>query len=372
MATSTDTPYTFRGWMGLDKTAAQGNLVYRAYTPKTWTETDVDIRISHCGICGSDVHTLRSGWAPTAYPCVVGHEIVGHIVRLGSQVSSSSGGLAVGDRVGVGAQSASCLRAECEECAAGLEQYCQTPKGNVGTYNGVYPDGSRSYGGYADYWRGPAHFVVKIPDAIPSDVAAPMLCGGITVYSPLKRNGAGPGKKVGIIGIGGLGHFGVMAAKALGCERVVAISRTGGKREDALKMGADDFIATDEDKDWARKHKSSLDLIVCTVSSPKMPLRQYLRLLRVQGQFIQVGAPEDSIPAFNAFSLIAKGVKMGGSSIGSPDEIREMLSLFAEKGVRTWNVNVPMKECNRAVVDMEDGKARYRYVLVNEKQESKL
>ena len=221
-------------------------------------------------------------------------------------------------------------------------------------------------GGYANYWRGHSHFVFKIPDAIPSDIAAPMLCGGITAFAPLTQNGAGPGKRVGIIGLGGLGHFGVLGAKALRCDKVVVISRSGTKREDAMKMGADDFIATDEDKNWYRKHKSSLDLIVCTVSSPNMPFEQYLRLLRVNGLFILVGAPEDKIPGFGAFSLLGKGVKVGGSSIGSPKEIRQMLDLFAEKGVRTWNNNMPMKQANTAIVDMEAGKARYRIVLVNE------
>ncbi len=268
-------------------------------------------------------------------------------------------------RVGVGAQSRSCLEADCEQCTGSMEQYCQ--KGNVATYNSKYRDGSKSMGGYGDYWRGHSHFVFKIPDALPSDVAAPMLCGGITAFSPLIRNGAGPGKKVGIVGLGGLGHFGVLGAKALGCDKVVAISRSATKKEDALRMGADDFIATDEDRDWAVKHASSLDLIVCTVSSPKMPLAQYLQLLRVNGQFIQVGAPEDAIPGFSAFTLIAKSVKVGGSSIGSPSEIRQMLDVFAKSGVRTWNNNVPMKDANRAIVDMEAGKARYRIVLVNEK-----
>jgi alcohol dehydrogenase (NADP+) len=164
--------------------------------------------------------------------------------------------------------------------------------------------------------------VLKIPDAIPSDIAAPMLCGGIAAFAPLKKNGAGPGKKVGIVGVGGLGHFGIMAAKALGCSKIVAISRSSTKKADAMKMGADHFIATDEDKDWAKKNRNSLDLIVSTVSSPKMPLNQYLRMLRVNGQFIQVGAPEDPIPAFSAFALIGKGVKVGGSSIGAPHEIQ--------------------------------------------------
>jgi alcohol dehydrogenase (NADP+) len=245
-------------------------------------------------------------------------------------------------------------------------------KGNVATYNSKFRDGSKSMGGYADYWRGHSHFVFKIPDALPSDVAAPMLCGGITSFAPLIQNGAGPGKRVGIVGLGGLGHFGVLGAKVLGCDKVVVISRTSSKKEDACRMGADEFIATDEDKDWAVKHATSLDLIVCTVSSPKMPLAQYLQLLRVNGQFIQVGAPEDSIPAFSVTALIQRGVKIGGSSIGSPAEIRRMLELFAEKGVRTWNNNVPMKDANRAIVDMEAGKARYRIVLVNERHNAKI
>jgi alcohol dehydrogenase (NADP+) len=184
--------------------------------------------------------------------------------------------------VGVGAQSGSCL--DCEECSAGLEQYCTS---TVGTYNGKYSDGSKSYGGYADYCRAPAHFAVKIPDELSLAEAAPMLCGGITVYNPLVHNGAGPGKRVGIVGVGGLGHFGILWAKALGCDEVVAISRTNSKKEDALKMGATKFIAT-EDEGWAKKNSRSLDLIVSTVSSPNMPLAQYFQLLRIQGQFIQV------------------------------------------------------------------------------------
>jgi alcohol dehydrogenase (NADP+) len=146
--------------------------------------------------------------------------------------------------------------------------------------------------------------VFKIPDAIPSDIAAPMLCGGITAFSPLLQYKAGPGKRVGIIGIGGLGHFGILGANALGCDEIVAISRTSAKREDALKMGATKFIATDEDSDWATKNASTLDLIVCTVSSPKMRIQEYLDLLRLKGQFVQVGAPEDKIPGFNSKSKL--------------------------------------------------------------------
>lgn len=354
------TNYKFEGWMGLDSSAAEGNMKWQSYEPKTWDETDVDIKVTHAGICGSDLHTLRSGWMPTNYPCCVGHEIVGHAVKVGNKVE---GGIKVGDRVGVGAQSSSCLRPDCEECSHGVENHCQI--GTVNTYDGKYPDGSKSYGGYAQYWRGPSHFVFKIPEKISSEDAAPMLCGGVTLYSPLKRNRCGPGKRVGIIGIGGLGHFGLIYAKALGADKVVAISRKANKKEDALKLGADEYISTDEDPDWATHHALSLDLLVSTVSQPNMPLEQYLQLLRVRGTFIQVGAPEDRMPAFNAFSLIGKGVKMGGSAIGSPAEIRDMLDLTAKKGLKPWINQRPMKEANQAVVDMAANKARYRYVLVN-------
>ncbi|KAH7399897.1 chaperonin 10-like protein [Cadophora sp. MPI-SDFR-AT-0126] len=355
--------YKFAGWMGLDKESEKGKMVWQEFEPKTWTEDDVDIKITHCGICGSDLHTLRSGWGPTLYPCCVGHEIAGVAVRVGKNVKHFK----VGDRVGVGAQSGSCL--DCEECIEGNEHYCS--KGNVGTYNGKYPDGSKSYGGYADYCRAPAHFAVKIPDSISNAEAAPMLCGGVTVWSPLTKNGDIKGKKVGIVGIGGLGHFGLLWAKALGASEVVAISRTDSKKEDALKIGATKFIATEEEG-WAKKNYRSLDLIVSTVSSPNMPLEKYFMLLRTNGQFIQVGAPEDKIPAFSAFALIAKGCKMGGSMIGSPKDISEMLEFAAKNNIHPWIQERPMKDANQAIVDMDAGKARYRYVLVNEKNVAEL
>lgn len=278
--------------MGLDPSSSEGNMKWQEFTPKEWEETDVDIKISHCGICGSDLHTLRSGWVssasisyhtiplpfslfllltiifqrPTNYPCCVGHEIVGTAIRVGSQVK----GISVGDRVGVGAQSDSCQgrQGDCEECAMGSEQYCS--KKFTGTYNSTHQNGDKSYGGYGLYNRVPGHFAIKIPDAISSAEAAPMLCGGVTLYSPLKHNGCGPGKRVGIIGVGGLGHFGVLFAKAMGADKVVAISRKMNKSEDSLKMGADLYIATEDEPDWATKYSRSLDLIVSTVSSTKV------------------------------------------------------------------------------------------------------
>lgn len=173
------------------------------------------------------------------------------------------------------------------QCSSGRPNYC--PR-TVNTYGSVYPgDEGKSYGGYADYNRTNGHFVIPIPEGLASEDAAPMLCGGITVFSPLKNNGCGPGKTVGIVGVGGLGHFGVLFAKALGADKVVGISRKNEKRDEVLALGADHYIATDDDPDWVKENAKSLDLIVGTVSSGKMPLAKYLRLLKTGGDFIQVG-----------------------------------------------------------------------------------
>lgn len=181
----------FEGWMGLDEKSADGNMKWQTYQAKTWTEDDIDIEISHCGVCGSDLHTLRSGWGATPYPAVVGHEIVGKAVRVGS---STKRGIKVGDRVGVGAQSKSCLKPDCEMCSSGIENHCTNDF--VQTYGMKYQNGDMAQGGYAKYWRGSGHFVFKIPEGVASEAAAPMLCGGVTTYSPLKQNGCGPGEFV--------------------------------------------------------------------------------------------------------------------------------------------------------------------------------
>lgn len=352
---------TFEGWLGKDKEAVNGKMEWGQFEPKKWTEDDVDIQISHCGICGSDLHTLKSGWGETPYPCVVGHEIVGKAVKVGKNITH----IKAGDRVGVGAQARSCLGNDCPDCSKNMQNYCR--RGTVGTYSGVYPgDEGKSYGGYATHNRTNGHFVLPIPEGLDSADAAPMLCGGVTMFSPLKQNGCGPGKTVGIVGVGGLGHFGVLFAKALGADRVVGISRKADKKDDVLKLGADQYIATDEDKEWAKHNAQTLDLIVCTVSSAKMPLDGYLSLLKTKGTLIQVGAPDGGeLPPINAFTLLKGGIKIGGSGIGSPSEIAEMLQLAADKKIKPWVQKKSMKEANQAIIDMEQGKARYRYVLEN-------
>ncbi|KAL4801939.1 Afadin and alpha-actinin-binding-domain-containing protein [Aspergillus unguis] len=353
-------------------------LVHEPFTPKPFNEqSDIEVQITHCGICGTDVHTIRSGWAPSDYPCVVGHEIIGTTTRIGSQIPSSGlHGIKAGDRVGIGAQSSSCLKPDCEACADNEESYCPHM---VATYNSRYPDGSKAYGGYADYWRGPAHFVFKIPENLSSAEAAPLLCGGVTVYAPLKRFGTRDltGKRVGIVGIGGLGHMGLLFARAMGAASVVAISRSSAKKSDAVgalsegKLGADTFIATGEDKSWAKTHSRTLDIIICTVSGENMPLAGYLRLLKRNGVFVQVGAPEDPLPPLRAFSLIQKGVLVTGSSIGSPNDIRDMLELASQRGVRPWVERKDMEGVNRALAEMHEGKARYRFVLENAETKDK-
>ncbi|KAJ9137835.1 Cinnamyl alcohol dehydrogenase [Coniochaeta hoffmannii] len=363
--------YKFEGWLGYDKSAVEGKMVWAEFAPKEWEETDIDIKVSHCGICGSDLHVLHSGWGPTRYPVCVGHEIIGTVVRLGSDAAKANPSLKLGSRVGVGAQSDACLNrnapsaaeGKCRECESGEENYCQ--RGFVGTYNGTYANGSPSSGGYSTFVRLPAHFAVPIPDSIPSHLAASMMCAGVTTYSPLRRNGCGPGKAVGVVGLGGLGHFGVMWARALGADRVVAVSRRDNKREDALALGADACIATEDDEGWVERNKGSLDILLSTISSSKAPISDYLALLRPGGVMIQVGLPEDGLLGVPARPLIRR-VRLEGSLIGSPGEIREMLELAAEKNVKPWVTTRPMKEANQAIVDMDEGKARYRYVLVNE------
>lgn len=353
-----DINYKFIGWFAKSPDCIEkGTLVKEEFTPKPFAENDVDIKITHCGICGSDLHTLSAGWSKPDYPVCTGHEIVGAAVRVGPMVKH----IEVGDRVGVGAQSDSC--GECAECKTGKENYCANM---THTYNSRHKDGSKSYGGYANYARVPSHFVFKMPEGLSSEAAAPLLCAGATVYSPLKHFGTGPGKTVGIIGIGGLGHLGILFAKALGAERIVAISRTGSKKADAAKLGATDFIATSEDEKWSDKWNRTIDFIVCTVSSASMPLAKFLDLLKVDGTMVQVGAPEEPLPSLRPFAFLTKRIKLAGSMIASPSEIQEMLQLAAEKNVCTWVTAFPMDLVNDALQMFGKGEPRYRFVLVNQ------
>lgn len=229
-------------------------------------------------------------------------------------------------------------------------------------------------GGYARFHRCPAKFAFKLPENLASEHAAPMMCAGITVFSPLAHfgnRGEGPleqrlkGLSVGVLGVGGLGHFGILFAKAMGADRVVAVSRRSDKRADALALGADEYIATAEDEDWATKHARTLDLIVCSISSSNMPLTEYIGLLKRDGVFVQLGLPDDGQFKVGAAPFAFGRRSLTGSLMGSPHEIREMLQLAADKGIKPWVELWPMSEANKAIVEMDAGKAKYRYVLVN-------
>lgn len=212
----------------------------------------------------------------------------------------------IGDRVGIGPVVYTCQQKTCMECVKGISNYC--PR-RIANYNGVLPDGSKTYGGFANFCRVPGAAAIRIPAAMESASAAPMLCAGITAFVPLKEF-EGKDKRVGIIGLGGLGHFGIMFAKALEFEQVVAISRPENKRGDALKLGADCFIATEDENDWEEKYSASLDLIVCTVSLANMPLNKYLGLLRTGGHFCQIGLPEAPLPPLEVFPLIERKLSL--------------------------------------------------------------
>ncbi|KAG9120455.1 NADP-dependent alcohol dehydrogenase [Ceratobasidium sp. 392] len=325
--------------------------------PKQWEEDDVDIAITHCGICGSDVHTLTGGWGQAkGLPLVAGHEIVGIAVRVGS-VAAEKAGIKVGDRVGVGARIHSC--GHCRACNLAYENYCPQV---IDTYNSLYPDGTLSQGGYSTAIRANHMFVFPIPKELKSERAASMMCGGLTVYSPLVNNGCGPGKKVGIIGLGGLGHYGVLWAKALGAE-VYVFSHSARKQEDAKKLGADHFVIS-EDKESMARLTGTLDLIISTVDvSEGFPLAEYLKLLFIYGTFINVGVPDTPLPQIIPMDLISNGCRLGGSAIGSKKEALDMMQLAVDKKIEPWIELYPMSKVKEAVEAMKAGKAKYRFVL---------
>lgn len=327
------------------------------FQPKTWEDTDIELAITHCGVCGSDVHTITSGWGSFPTPLVVGHEIIGKVTRVGSKVK----GFKVGDRAGVGAQIGACY--SCRACKTDNEQYC--PK-KINTYAGEYPDGVKTQGGYSTAIRAHEQFVFPIPEKLESRYAASMLCAGLTVYSPLKRHGAGPGKKVGILGIGGLGHYAVLFAKAMGSE-VYAFTHSESKVEDIKKMGADHVIVTDEEGEFTKPLTQALDLIISTRDvSDNMPLNMYLKMLWVHGKFISVGLPDKPLPQVMAFDFEANGCFMGGSHIGNKKEAIEMLNLAAAKGIKPWIEELPMKDAQQAVERVKRNDVRYRIILTQD------
>jgi alcohol dehydrogenase (NADP+) len=314
-------------------------------------EQDVAIDIKFCGICHSDIHQVEADWGRGLFPMVPGHEIAGIVTAVGSGVTR----FAPGDRVGVGCFVDSC--GACEYCQAGTEQFCT--KGVVATYNAKDYDGEPTYGGYSEHIVVTERFVVTIPEALGLDVAAPLLCAGITMYSPLTRWGAGPSKQVAIVGMGGLGHVGVQIAAALGAE-VTVLSQTLAKEQDGRRFGATDYHAT-SDKATFKALRGRFDLIVNTVSA-NLPLDAYLGLLKAGGAMVSVGLPVEP-DKVHAGSLIGRNRIYAGSNVGGLAETQEMLDFCAQHAIAPAIELIGADAVNSAYPRVTGSDVRYRFVI---------
>lgn len=314
-------------------------------------ERDVVIAIRAAGICHSDIHTIRNEWGEAHFPLTVGHEIAGVVEAVGEGVTK----FAVGDRVGVGCLVNSCR--ECDQCRAGFEQFCR--RGNIGTYNDTDVDGTITQGGYSQKVVVDEDFVLRLPDSLGFDVAAPLLCAGITTYSPLARWGAGPGKRVAVLGLGGLGHMGVQIAAAMGAE-VTVLTRTLRKEKEALELGASRVLATSEEGFFA-DHKGEFDLILNTISAD-IPVDDYMRLLAPLGAMVVVGLPPTP-QSLQFGSLIGGNKSLAGSNIGGIPETQEMLDFCAEHGIAARIETIGVDGADAAYDRVVDGDVKFRVVI---------
>jgi uncharacterized zinc-type alcohol dehydrogenase-like protein len=315
-------------------------------------ENDVLIEISHCGVCHSDIHQVRNEWGNSIYPMVPGHEIVGRVKKVGPGVTKFK----EGDLVGVGCMVDSCR--ECESCKHGEEQYCE--KGNTGTYNAYERDGKTiSQGGYSSQIVVDQDFVLKVSDKLPIEGVAPLLCAGITTYSPLRHWKVGKGHKVAVLGLGGLGHMAVKFASSFGAE-VTMLSTSASKEKDAKRLGAHHFALT-KDRDQVKALSNKFDFIINTVSAPH-DYNMYLGMLKLNGVMICVGAPEVPTPV-SAFALIMGRRSVAGSLIGGIPETQEMLDYCAEHNIVSDVEVIPIDQVNEAYERMLKGDVRYRFVI---------
>ncbi|NJA57123.1 NAD(P)-dependent alcohol dehydrogenase [Streptomyces sp. NEAU-H3] len=313
--------------------------------------SDVRIEIRYTGVCHTDVVQTSDGWGPGLYPMVPGHEIAGVVIETGKDVTK----FGVGDRVGVPTYIDPCR--ECGPCRAGLEVYCE--KGCTPTYNAKDRDGKTTQGGYSKEIVVDERYVLRIPDSLPLDASAPLLCAGITTYSPLMHWKAGPGKKVAILGMGGLGHVAVQFAHAMGAE-VTVLSRTLGKKQDGLRLGADHYYATEDPKTFEQL-AGTFDFILSTISGT-VHFDQYLNLLKLDGALVNVGAPDDDI-AMNNWALIPARRTYAASSSGGIPETQEMLDFAGEHQIMAQIETIEMKDINDAFERLDRAQVRYRFVI---------
>jgi uncharacterized zinc-type alcohol dehydrogenase-like protein len=330
---------------GLAVHAAGAELLSYRYDPGKLGAHEVEIAITHCGICHSDLHLIANDWGISQYPFIPGHEIVGKVSAVGSEVKS----LEVGQRVGLGWQSNSC--GHCEWCLKGQENLCLESEATCVHRNG----------GYADRVRANNRFVVPIPDVLESEQAAPLLCGGITVYNPMRLNGVNPSSRVGVVGIGGLGHLAIQFARVFGAE-VTAFSTSPAKEKEARALGANQFVNSLESKNM-KDAVGTLDFIITTINADQ-DWNAYLQCLRPNGTLWFVGVPPAPV-SVQAFPLISGLRTIGGSPVGSPSRLREMLDVAARHGVKAITEPFPMAKANDAIEKVKKGKVRYRAVLAN-------
>ncbi len=317
------------------------------------TAHDIEIEIMYCGVCHSDLHTVRSEWGPSRYPCVPGHEIIGKIVSVGPHVSRFK----VGETVGVGCMVDSCR--DCQYCKEDLEQFCE--KGMTGTYNSPdkhIPNG-HTYGGYSESIVVDESFVLRIPENLDPAAAAPLLCAGITTYSPLHHWHVGPGKKVGVVGIGGLGHMAIKIAKAMGAY-VVAFTTSESKFEEAKRLGADETVLSKDPQQMAA-YRGKLHFILDAVSA-NHDINAYMALLRVDGTLALVGAPEHPLP-ISAFSVIGGRKSFAGSLIGGIAETQEMLDFCGKHNIVSDIEMIDIQKINEAYERLLKSDVKYRFVI---------
>ena len=313
---------------------------------------EVLIEIEYCGVCHSDLHQARGEWGNTLYPCVPGHEIIGTVTGCGEGVSKFK----AGDKVGVGCMVDSC--GQCTSCDDGLEQYCEG--GMTGTYNGRLPDGSHTFGGYSQRMTVREDFVLRLPEGMDPAGAAPLLCAGITTYSPLSHWKVGPGQRVGVVGLGGLGHMGVKIAAAMGAE-VVLFTTSPGKAGDARRLGASEVVIS-KDRDQMKAMRGQLDFILNTVAAAHN-LDPFLDCLKRDGTMVMVGVPEVAHPSPSVGRLIGRRRSIAGSLIGGIAETQDMLDFCAEHGLVSDIEIIPMDGINAAYERMLKGDVKYRFVV---------
>lgn len=334
--------------------ALSGNsdLVSYTFERRELREHDVALDIAYGGICHSDIHQVREEWGPSLFPMVPGHEIVGRVTSLGSSVSKFK----VGELIGVGVFIDSCKK--CDNCVAGLQQYCQ--EGMTGTYNTFERDGKTiAFGGYSNNFVINENYAVHVPENLPLEGVAPLMCAGITLYSPLRHWRAGPGKRVAVMGLGGLGHMGVKFAVAMGAH-VTVLSHSPSKKDDAMRMGAHDFVVMNIDESFTSL-KRSFDLILNTVSAD-VDVNKYLNLVKVDGTLVMIGLPSNPI-SVGAGTLIGSRRSLAGSMIGGMDELQEMLNFCGEHGIVSDVEVISADYINEAYERTVASDVKYRFVI---------